>query len=177
MKSLHAYALSGAIIASVATWGFLQFPGLLIWCAFISWATFLHSGGTRDKIPATLLCLFFGTIMAWIFALCVTSKLVIMPLPIMSALLVAILAPLMILASKFALFSVVPATFYGFATSFAYLAQTPGKFTLEAITSIGWENVLIVVTVSLCIGVALGYLQTISAASLIASSRPEAEAA
>ncbi|MDN4546990.1 DUF1097 domain-containing protein [Pseudomonas sp. C32] len=177
MRSLHAYALSGAIIASVATWGFLQFPGLLIWGAFISWAAFLHSGGTRDKIPTTLLCLLFGVIMAWVFALCLASGLLIFPVPIVAASLVAILAPCMIWASKLPLLSVVPATFYGFAASFAYLAQTPGKFTLETITSISLENVLIVVPASVCIGVGLGYLQTIFAASLIASSRPEADAA
>jgi hypothetical protein len=66
----------------------------------------------------------------------------------------------MIWLSRLPLFGVVPASFYGFATGFAYLAQTPEAFTVAAMTSISLKNVVIVVPISLLIGIGLGVLQT-----------------
>jgi len=159
MLPIHAYALSGAIVASATAWGFLQFPGLLIWCAFIGWAGFLHSGGDRKILPSTICSLVFGAFMAWCFSLIVASKSISLPLPVVAAVVVAVFAPAMILASKISIFNIIPATFYGFATSFAYLAQTPGRFSMGAMTSVNLENVIIVVPISLIVGTLLGLTQ------------------
>lgn len=176
MPTIYAYAIAGAFIASAATWCFLEFPGLLIWGAFIGWAGFLHSGGARSTIPTTISCMLFGVVMAWLFALFVAGGYVQLPMPVVAAILVAIIAPFMIWLSKFPLFSVVPASFYGFAASFAYLAQTPGKFSSAAMLSASLENVLFVVPISMIIGVGLGYFQTLVAAKLLSSPSFAAEA-
>lgn len=170
MPTIYAYAIAGALIASTTTWCFLEFPGLLIWSAFIGWAGFLHSGGARSTIPTTITCMLFGVVMAWLFALFVAGGYAPLPMPVVAAILVAIIAPFMIWVSKFALFSVVPASFYGFAASFAYLAQTPGKFSSPVMLSLSLENVLFIVPISMAIGVGLGYLQTVVASKLLASS-------
>ncbi|NMG74217.1 DUF1097 domain-containing protein [Aromatoleum diolicum] len=77
-------------------------------------------------------------------------------IPIAAGGLIAIATPIIILASKLDLLSVVPATFYGFASSFAFLVQTPGKFDPIAMTSSSLDNVLIVVTLSSIVGALLG---------------------
>jgi Protein of unknown function (DUF1097) len=169
---IHAYALSGALIASLATWGFLQFPGLLVWCAFIGWAGFLHSGGDKDSIPKVMACMALGIAMCWLVAIGVGTAVLPLPMPVAAAVLVAAVTPVMIWLSRVPLFSVVPASFYGFATGFAYLAQTPDAFTVTAMTSITLKNVAVVVPISLLIGIGLGVLQT----KMVAALGPRADA-
>jgi hypothetical protein len=52
--------------------------------------------------------------------------------------------------------SVVPATFYGFASTFAYLSLAPGAFTIGAMIMPGWKNAILSVPISLLIGTGLG---------------------
>ena len=174
MAPINAFAVCGAVIAAFATWAFLQFPGLLIWGAFIGWAGFLHSGGSRDVIKPAIACLVFGVVMAWIFALIIASGYITLPVPVAGALIVAVMAPIIISASRIPLFSVVPASFYGFAACFAYLAQTPDQFTWAAMTSLSLSNAVFIVPISLIIGVGLGYIQTI-VAGIMMTKNLEAE--
>ncbi|CAD5372765.1 conserved membrane hypothetical protein [Rubrivivax sp. A210] len=170
---IHAYAVSGALIASLATFAFLQFPGLLVWCAFIGWAGFLHSGGGKEVIPKVMACMALGISMCWLVALGVGAGVLPLPVPVAAALLVAAVTPVMIWLSRLPLFGVVPASFYGFATGFAYLAQTPDAFTVAAMTSASLKNVAIVVPISLLIGIGLGVLQT----RMVAVLGPKADGA
>lgn len=170
MHPLNAYAICGSIIASVATWAFLQFPGLLIWGAFIGWASFLHTGGTKQVFASVLTSLYFGSFMAWLFACIVTGNFVSINIPLLAALIVAVMAPIMILGSKISFFSVTPAVFYGFAASFAYLAQTPLVFDFAMLTSLNKANVVFVVPISLTIGACFGYLQVIASNVLAAKN-------
>lgn len=174
MQPIRAYALCGAAIAATATFAFLQFPGLLIWCAFLGWAGFLHSGGDRTTILPTVLCMLFGATMAWLFAVIVAGGYLPLPLPVAAALLVAAMAPVIIGASRLPLLGIVPASFYGFASCFAFLAQSSGQFTTPALTTFGAGHVLVVVPVSMVIGVALGWLQTVLAQALLKASTPAA---
>lgn len=174
MAALYAYALCGSVIASLATWAFLSFPGLLIWSAFIGWAGFLHSGGSNNLLRPVLISMYFGAFMAWLFALLVTGGGLQLPMPLLAALIVAGMAPIMIIASSFSALSIVPATFYGFACSFAYLSQTPGMFSFDALTNANMSNVIFVVPLSLTIGVMLGWLQTVAASVLTAAQSERA---
>ena len=51
------------------------------------------------------------------------------------------------------------ATFYGFASTFAYLGLVPGAFTISAMTSFSWNNAIVAVPISLLIGTGLGIAQ------------------
>lgn len=159
MPQLYAFALSGSLVASVASWLFLQFPGLLLWAAFIGWASFSHAGGDSAALKRSIACTAFGVVMAWLVAYPIAIGSIGLPVPLAAAVLVAIATPVIIWASRFDFLSVVPATFYGFASSFAFLVQTPGKFNSGAMTSATLDNVLIVVTLSLMIGALLGVVQ------------------
>lgn len=158
MTALIANAIAGGLLATVAVWTFLQFPGLLVWAAFIGWASFFHSGGDSNAFKKSLACSYFGIVMAWAVAMVVASGITSLSAPLAAALAVLIVTPIIILISAIDIFSVIPATFYGFASAFAFLAQTPGKFSIQAMTSFSLDNVLIVVPISLLIGALLGVL-------------------
>lgn len=174
MSALIANAIAGSLIATVAVWAFLQFPGLLIWAAFIGWASFFHSGADLAAFKKSVVCSIFGVLMAWSVAMVVASGITTFSVPVAAAAAVIVVTPIIILASAIDLLSVIPATFYGFAAGFAFLAQTPGKFTTEAMTSFGLDNVLVVVPISLAIGAVLGVLHIRFAALLMAKPGPAA---
>jgi hypothetical protein len=77
---------------------------------------------------------------------------------------------LIVIASRVTLLSVVPATFYGFASTFAYLSLAPGAFTLAALTSLGWKNAIVNVPISLLLGTGLGVAHSRLAEMLAADS-------
>lgn len=158
MSQIYAFAAAGSLVAALATWLILQFPGLLLWGAFIGWASFAHSGGDTSAFKKSVTCNVFGVVLAWIVAYPVASEMTGLSIPLAAALLVAIVTPTIIVASKINLLSVVPATFYGFASSFAFLVQTPDKFSPAALTSMSLNNVLIVVPISLIAGALLGLI-------------------
>ncbi len=174
MNALIANAIAGSLIATVAVWAFLQFPGLLVWAAFIGWASFFHSGGDLPALKKSVICSVFGILMAWSVAMVVASGITHLSVPVAAAVAVMVVTPIIILASATKLLSIVPATFYGFAAGFGYLAQTPGKFTIEAMTSFGLDNVLVVVPISLAIGALLGVLHVWFAGRLTAKPEPAA---
>ena len=61
-----------------------------------------------------------------------------------------------VVASRLPLLSVVPATFYGFASTFACLSLAPGAFTFASLTTANWQNPMVAVSISLLIGTGLG---------------------
>ncbi len=156
MTALIANAIAGGLLATIAVWAFLEFPGLLVWVAFIGWASFFHSGGNSNALKKSVACSYFGIVMAWAVGMVVASGITSLSVPLAAALAVLIVTPVIILISAIDMFSIIPATFYGFASAFGFLAQTPGKFSVQAMTSFSLDNVLIVVSISLLIGALLG---------------------
>ncbi len=175
MKTLIGSAIAGGIIATVAVWAFLEFPGLLVWGAFIGWASFFHSGADAKALKKSIVCSAFGVLMAWAVAMVVATGVTRFSVPIAAALAVIVVTPVIILASAIDVLSIVPATFYGFAAAFAFLAQTPGKFTAAAMTSPGLDNVLLVVPVSMIIGALLGVVHVKLASLIVANPQPVAQ--
>src|SRR5262249_5923459 len=102
--------------------------------------------------------LVFGVVMAWLVAVVVASGL----LPLSPSLATAVSAGgasfLIVAASRIPCLSTVPATFYGFASTFASLSLAAGASTAAGLTAPGWKNPLVSVTLSLLIGTGLGVL-------------------
>lgn len=110
--------------------------------------------------------------MAWAVAIIVTGG----TLPLSSSVAMAIAAGgaslLIVLASAVPIPSTVPATFYGFASTFAYLSLTPGVCTIEAMTAFSWKNAIVAMPVSLLVGSCLGRLsQVLVTAKTAAASK------
>lgn len=151
MSPVLATALGVGILGGIATWLFLAVGTILIWAAFVAWASYFAIGGDNRAIGLNLTSNTFGAVVAWIVALLVLANPG-LPAPIWVGLLVFVSVVLYILASVVPPFSSVPAVTLGYATTFAYLSQTPGAFTYEALLSASFANVLVVVVVSMAIG-------------------------
>lgn len=158
MPSLFATAFGVGILGGIATWGFLWIGTILIWAAFIAWASFFAIGGDERSVGLNITSNAFGVLVAWIVALlALANPLSVLPAPVWVGFLVFVSVVLYVLSSPVQFFSSVPAVTLGYATTFAYLSQTPNAFTYDALLSAGFRNVLIVVIASMTIGTLFGF--------------------
>ena len=151
-----AAAAAAAIVAAAAVLAFSLMPELLVWAAFIGWASYDHSGANPQALLRSSAGLVFGVLMAWIVAIVVASGTLPLGVSLASAVSAAIASFVIVLASRVPLVSVVPAAFYGFASTFAYASLAPGAFAISAAAKLDGHNALVVVPASLLIGTALG---------------------
>lgn len=159
MTTLIALFVSVGILAGVATWFFLAAGSILIWAAFVAWACFFHSGGNEAALKSTIISNAFGVVTAWIAAIVILAIPLAetLTLPLWAAIVVAITVGAYVLAAHIEALSSIPGTTYGYACTFAFLLQTPDKLSLDMLTSVGLDNALIVVIISMVIGALFGY--------------------
>ena len=168
LSPLSAGTVSAPVLAGVSVWVFAQLPGLWVWAAFIGWASYDQSGADRRALLTSSTCMVFGVVVAWLVALVVVAGVIPLPGSATSALAAAVASFIIVWASRFAPFSNVPATFYGFASAFAYLLLSAEAFSIGAVTSPTLGNVLVCTPVSLLIGSSLGVLHQCLATALTA---------
>jgi hypothetical protein len=156
ISSLTAAAIAAAIVTAVAVLAFSLMPGLLVWAAFIGWASYDHSGADAQAALRSSAGLVFGVVMAWAVALMVASGALPLGGTPATAIGGAVASFVIVMASRTSLLSVVPAAFYGFAATFAYMSSAPDGFSLAGLTEVGVRNALIAVPISLVIGTGLG---------------------
>lgn len=154
-----AGAVAAALLAAATVWVFSLLPGLWVWGAFIGWASYDQSGANRRGFMTSCVCMVFGVVMAWLVALSVAGDILPLPSAAASALAAGIASFIIVYVSVYAPFANVPATFYGFASAFAFLLLKPGTFAVAALSSMDLGNVLICVATSLLIGSILGVIQ------------------
>ena len=175
LSTLTAAALAAALVAAASVLAFSAMPHLFVWAAFIGWASYDHSGATPQAALRSSAALVFGVIMAWAVALVVTAGTLPLNTPLATAVTAGIASFLIVLASAAPILSTVPATFYGFASTFAYLSLVPGAFTMNAMTAFDWENIIVAMPISLligsCLGIAQGRLAQALAAGKTATAR------
>jgi hypothetical protein len=155
-SSLIAAALAAALVAAASVLAFSAMPDLLIWAGFIGWASYDHSGATPQAALRSSVALVFGVAMAWMVAIVVATATLRLSASLATAIAAGIASFLIVMASAGPMLSVVPATFYGFASMFAYLTLVPGAFAMSAMTDFSWKNALVAVPISLLIGTGLG---------------------
>ncbi len=160
MPSLVALSVSIAVLATIATWLFLEpWTGpILIWAAFAAWACFFHTGGTNEALRNTLVGNIFGVICGWVAAVVILAVplAAVLTLPVWAGIVVGVTVLILCLAAHIEWLSVIPASFYGYAATFAFVLQTPEKLTLAALLSGTLDNALIVVPISMIIGALFG---------------------
>jgi Protein of unknown function (DUF1097) len=156
LSSLTAAALAAALVAAASVLAFSAMPDLFVWAAFIGWASYDHSGATPQAALHSSAALIFGVVMAWAVAIVVAAGTLPLSASLATATTAGIASFLIVRASAGPILSVVPATFYGFASTFAYLSLVPRAFTISAMTSPNWKNVIVAVPISLLIGTGLG---------------------
>jgi hypothetical protein len=174
LSTLTAAALAAALVAAASVLAFSAMPHLFVWAAFIGWASYDHSGATPQAALRSSAALVFGVVMAWAVAVVVATGTLPMTAPKATAVAAALASFLIVLASALPILNTVPATFYGFASTFAYLSLVPEAFTISAMTAFSWENAIVAVPVSLligtCLGIAHGWLAQLLAAGEIGAA-------
>ncbi len=161
MSQLTALALVAGVLGGIATAVSLNVPGLLIWAIFIGLACFFHSGGDNNALKNTIVGNVFGCVVATITAVVILSVPLAetLTLPIWAGIAVGVAVVVVVLAANVPTFALIPATVYGFASTFAFLLQTPDALSTANLTSPSLSgNALISVAVSLVIGAVLGYV-------------------
>jgi hypothetical protein len=158
LSSLSASALAAALVAAASVLAFSQMPALFVWAAFLGWASYDHSGATMQAAFRSSAALTFGVAMAWLVAILVAANVLLLNATASTAIAAGVASFLIVLASRIAPLSIVPATFYGFASAFAYLSLSPAAFSLADLTSLGWGNAIFCILASLLIGTGLGIL-------------------
>jgi hypothetical protein len=159
LSPLAAAALAAALVAAASVLAFSAMPALFVWAAFIGWASYDHSGATLQAALRSSAALVFGVVMAWAVAVVVAAGILPLSASLATAVTAGIASFLIVLASAGPILSIVPATFYGFASTFAYLSLVPGAFTINAMAGLNLKNAIVAVPISLLIGTGLGIAQ------------------
>jgi hypothetical protein len=158
MSQLVALSVSIGVLGAIATFLFLN-SGLLIWAAFVAWACFFHSGGDTNGLRNTIVGNVFGAFCAWLAAVILLSVPLgdTLGLPLWAAIVVGVTVLGMCLAAHIKAFSVIPASVYGYASTFAFLLQTAGMLNKDKLMSASLQNGLVVVALSMVIGALFGF--------------------
>ena len=156
LSSLPAVALAAAIVAAAAVPAFSWLPDLLVWAAFVGWASYDHSGAGKQAALRSSAALAFGVVMAWLVAISVVTGALPLSTSLTTAICAGIASFLIVMALRMPYLSIVPVMFYGFASTLAYLSLSPNAFTVSAITTPSWSNAISCVPISLLIGTGLG---------------------
>jgi len=171
MSQLVALSVSIGLLGGIATILYLNL-GLLIWAGFIAWACFFHSGGDGNALRNTIVGNAFGAFCAWVAALIILHFPLAdsLTLPVWAGIVVGITVMAMCLAAHLPALSAIPASVYGYASTFAYLLQTPNALSAANLTSASMANAFVLVVVSMALGAAFGMASAKVAAALTAKS-------
>ena len=162
MKNLNALAISISVLGALAT--FLALGPLsgvyLIWAAFVAWGAFYALGANMEALQKLIVCSVFGALVAWLVAVVILAVPLAGPLglPLWAALVVGAGVVVVVLAANLPALATIPATVFGFASTFAYLLQTPDMLKLEVLLSASLKNALVVISLSVVVGGLFGLM-------------------
>jgi hypothetical protein len=162
MSLLVALSISISLLGGVATWAFLSaWSGpILIWAAFVAWGCFYHCGGDETALKNTIIGNAFGVFCAWVAAMIILSVPLAasLTLPVWAGIVVAGTVFIVVMAAHISVFAVIPASVYGYASTFAYLLQTPDALSVANLTSPSLANALLILPISMTLGGVLGFV-------------------
>jgi Protein of unknown function (DUF1097) len=172
MDLVTALAVSIGLLGGVATYLYLSDffgLGLLIWAAFIAWASFYHCGGKIQGFTSSILANLWGVVWAVLTFLAITNLASIgdaLPPNVWPAICVALGVGLMILGCKIPIFSAIPATVYGYAATVAFVLLKAGTDGLLEPTLV---NPAVIVALSMLGGAIFGLISEALAGALAKS--------
>lgn len=161
MTALVGLSVSISVLGGLATWLALgPLSGIvLIWGVFISWGAFFALGANNEAIKNIIVCAIFGIICAWLTAFAILSIPLAetLTLPVWAGIAVGVSALIFCLAAHLPLLSAIPATVFGYASTFAYILQTKDQLSIEALTTINSSNAIIIISLSIILGTLFGF--------------------
>ncbi|MDW3095502.1 MAG: DUF1097 domain-containing protein [Gammaproteobacteria bacterium] len=141
---------------------------VLIWAVFITWACFFATGGDSSALINTIVCSLLGAVLAWIALIIILGIPLagVLTLPIWAGIVIGLTVFIMCMLAQISIFSTLPASVLGYASVAAYALQTPNALSMSWLTSIDFDNALIVIGVSLIVGAVLGMISGKVAAAI-----------
>jgi hypothetical protein len=164
MDLVTALAIVIGVMGAIATWLAVSIgsPYLLIWAAFVGWASFFHCGGKESGLKSSAAANVWGALCAAV-ALIAAQAMGVTALT--AAICVGVTVAIMILGAKVPALSAIPAAVYGYAST-AALALLGGAIGTTAGDVI---KAAAAVAISMVIGNVLGYISEKIAGSVVKS--------
>jgi hypothetical protein len=137
----------------------------LVWAVFLGWASFFHCGGDVNALKNSTINNIFGCACGWVAALLIVT----VPAPSLvprAAIVVGITVIVLVLAANLKALSAIPAGFYGYAATFAFLLMTKDALTVPSLTGLNMQNGFIAVALSMLVGNVFGIVSAKLSAAL-----------
>jgi hypothetical protein len=165
LNQINIVAFSAFSLTVIAVYILGFYPFIPTWAVFIAWACFFHLDGGVNRQPAyfsTITHIGLGIISAWLSILAILNN------PFTGELASQLWAPILIgaviaMLSKMSVmtrFCVTPAIIYGYASVFAFVSA-PGRFDLDTVLSLSFQNVLVAMLISVVLGATAGYVNAV----------------
>ena len=152
MSQLVALSISIGLLGGVFTWLGLKLM-LSVWAGFIAWACFFHCGGDINGLKQTIVGNIFGGLMAWIAAYLMLG------FGIMPPIAVGVTVFILCMAAHVKLLSSIPASVYGYASTFAILLINAQRMALAELMAVDYQrNALLQAEASMILGALFGLL-------------------
>jgi hypothetical protein len=163
MDLVTALAIIIGVMGAIATWLAVSIgsPYLLIWAAFLGWASYFHCGGKESGLKNSAAANVWGAICA---AVALIALLAMGVSAITAGICVGVTVAIMIFGAKVPALSAIPASVYGYAATaglFLHGAATYGEGSGAVI------KVAVAVAISMVIGNILGYISEKIAGSVV----------
>lgn len=144
-----------------------------IWAVFIFTATGVALGGTQAAFKNLVICGILGVVLAWVASLIVLNipLAATLTLPVWAGIVVGVTTAFLAWAATLPIFPAIPATVIGYASTFAYLLQTPGKLDNAVLLSPTLANPLIVMSLSFIVAAGFGLVSLPLATKMSASTK------
>ena len=145
-----------------------------IWAVFIFTAMGVALGGTTEAFKNLIVYGIAGIVLAWAASLVVLNVPLadVLSLPIWAGIVVGITTAFLAWIALLNIFPAIPATVAGYALTFAYLLQTPGRLADPVLLTATLANPLIVMSISCVVGAGFGLVALPLAKRLSAPSAP-----
>jgi len=160
MNQLTALSVSIAVLGGI--WTFLALGPLsgavLVWAGFIAWGCYFHTGGNTDALKKTIAGNIYGAVLAGIALLLVVNNPVGLPAAIAAPVYVAVTVFCLVIVAGTNLLSVVPANVYGYAATVAYSLSKAEVLSNANLTSVGFNNPVVLLSASFILGAVFGSL-------------------
>ena len=174
MTFVNALGLVLCVIGGLLTYLSLGPLGgvYFIWAVFIFTATGVALGGTQEAFKNLVVCGVLGVVLAWAASLIILNVPLapVLGLPVWGGIVVGITTGCLAWSANMPFFPAIPATVIAYASTFAYLLQTPGKLANEVLLGATLANPLVVMTIALLVAAGFGLVSLFLAGKLSAKA-------
>ena len=157
MNLVTALAIVIGLLSVLITWLFFgPLSGLSLWAAFVAWGSFFNQGGGESGLQKSLLAAIWGAVCATIAFVLLNSGMLAGLGGMAAPVAVGATVALMVLGAHIPVFSAIPASVYGYASTAAFALM--GNHMGDALSTTVSASPILNVVASMVIGGIFGYV-------------------